>query len=298
MKVKKADVSVNIASMPTSPTVTNQTFCPSTDIATFMATPTAVHTLRWYDTVTSTTFETTAPNVSLSVTTKTTFTKYVSQVNAEGCESDKVPVTITIDDTQAPVIDNLADLTISCQATDIDNQVNNWLSTIAITDACGIIANTTNDYATVKPTDWCNVPGNTITVTITSTDTFGNTSTKTAFIRLVAIDAVDDDFGIVEVNTTTTGSVLDNDKLGTVSATTANVDIKNVVSPHTGITINTTDGKVNVANNVPSGVYTLTYTICEKVNGTPCDTATVSITVKNINADNDDFEVSAGGQYG
>ncbi|WP_405240695.1 Ig-like domain-containing protein, partial [Capnocytophaga canimorsus] len=295
---KKADVSVNIASMPTSPTVTNQTFCPSMGAANFVATPTAGHTLRWYDTVTSTTFETNTPSISLNVTTKTIITKYVSQANAQGCESDKVPVTITIDDTQAPVIDNLADLTISCQATDIDNQVNNWLSSVNVTDACGIIANTTNDYATVKPTDWCNVPGNTVTVTITSTDTFGNTSTKTAFIRLVAIDAVEDNFGIVEVNTTTTGSVLDNDKLGTASATTANVEIQNVVSPHTGITISTTDGKVSVANNVPSGVYTLTYTICEKVNGTPCDTATVSITVKNINADNDDFEVSAGGSTG
>ncbi|WP_157908950.1 Ig-like domain-containing protein [Capnocytophaga canimorsus] len=273
-----------------SPTVTDQMFCPSTAMATFIATPTAGHTLRWYDTVTSTTFETTAPNVSLSVTTKTTFTKYVSQVNAEGCESDKVPVTITIDDTQAPVIDNLADLTISCQATDIDNQVNNWLSSVNVTDACGIIANTTNDYATVKPTHWCNVPGNTVTVTITSTDTFGNTATKTAFIRLVAIDAVDDDFGIVEANTTTTGSILDNDKLGTASATTANVEIQNVVSPHTGITINTTDGKVSVANNVPSGTYTLTYTICARVNGTPCDEATVTITVENsIVADNDDL---------
>ncbi|MFJ1431364.1 hypothetical protein ACILE2_11280, partial [Capnocytophaga canimorsus] len=284
--------------VPTPPTVTNQTFCPSVGVANFVATPNAGDTLRWYDTVTSTTFETNTPSISLNVTTKTIITKYVSQANAQGCESDKVPVTITIDDTQAPVIDNLADLTISCQATDIDNQVNNWLSSVNVADACGVIANTTNDYATVKPTDWCNVPGNTVTVTITSTDTFGNTATKTAFIRLVAIDAVDDDFGIVEANTTTTGSILDNDKLGTASATTANVLIHNVVSPHTGITISTTDGKVSVANNVPSGVYTLTYTICEKVNGTPCDTATVSITVKNINADNDDFEVSAGGNTG
>ncbi|MFJ1408326.1 Ig-like domain-containing protein [Capnocytophaga canimorsus] len=273
-----------------SPTVTDQMFCPSTAMATFIATPTAGHTLRWYDTVTSTTFETTVPNVSLSVTTKTTFTKYVSQVNAEGCESDKVPVTITIDDTQAPVIDNLADLTISCQATDIDNQVNNWLSTIAITDACGSVATTTNNYQAVKPTDWCNVSGNTVTVTVTSTDTFGNTATKTVFIKLVTIDAVNDNFGVVQANTTTTGSVLDNDKLGTASATTANVEIKNVVSPHAGITIATTDGKVSIANDVPSGTYTLTYTICARVNGTPCDEATVTVTVENgIVAEDDDL---------
>ncbi|MFJ1439484.1 hypothetical protein ACILPE_07105, partial [Capnocytophaga canimorsus] len=283
-------MSVTVSPAPNAPSVTNQSLCPSTGAANFVATPTAGHTLRWYDTVTSTTFETNTPSISLNVTTKTIITKYVSQANAQGCESDKVPVTITIDDTQAPVIDNLADLTISCQATDIDNQANNWLSSVNVTDACGLIANTTNDYATVKPTDWCNVLGNTVTVTITSTDTFGNTATKTAFIRLVAIDAVDDDFGIVEANTTTTGSILDNDKLGTASTTTANVEIQNVVSPHTGITISTTDGKVSVANNVPSGVYTLTYTICEKVKGTPCDDATVTVTVENsIVADNDNL---------
>ncbi|AWL79110.1 hypothetical protein DKB58_09250 [Capnocytophaga canimorsus] len=82
--------------VPTPPAVTNQVFCASADTATFVATPTAGHTLRWYDTVTSTTFETTAPSVSLNVTTQTTFTKYVSQVNAEGCESDKLPIKIAV----------------------------------------------------------------------------------------------------------------------------------------------------------------------------------------------------------
>ncbi|MFJ1382679.1 Ig-like domain-containing protein, partial [Capnocytophaga canimorsus] len=284
--------------VPTSPTVTNQTFCPSVGAANFVATPTASHTLRWYDTATSPTQLAATPTVSRNVTANTVTTKYVSQVNAEGCESDRVPVTITIDDTQAPTIGDLADLTISCQATDIDNQVNNWLSTIAITDACGSVATTTNNYQAVKPTHWCNVSGNTVTVTITSTDTFGNTATKTVFIKLVTIDAVNDNFGVVQANTTTTGSVLDNDKLGTASATTANVEIQNVVSPHTGITISTTDGKVNVANDVPSGTYTLTYTICARVNGTPCDTATVTLTVSNAIVANDDTYTGINGGTG
>ncbi|WP_212906373.1 T9SS type B sorting domain-containing protein [Capnocytophaga stomatis] len=283
--------------VPTPPAVTNQVFCTSADTVNFVATPTAGHTLRWYDTATSPTHLTATPTISRNVTTKTVVTKYVSQINAEGCESDKVPVSIIIDDTIAPTIGNLADLTISCQATDIDNQVNNWLSTTTVTDTCGAIANTTNNYAVVKPTDWCNVSGNTVMVTITATDTFGNTVTKTAFIKLITIDAVDDDFGVVQANTTTTGSILDNDTLGTASATTTNVTISNVISSHSGITI-AADGKVNIGNDVPMGVHTLTYTICENVNGTPCDTATVTLTVKNINADNDDFTATAGGNTG
>ncbi|WP_042343743.1 hypothetical protein, partial [Capnocytophaga canis] len=114
------------------------------------------------------------PTVSRNVTANTVTTKYVSQVNAEGCESGRVAVTITIDDTQAPVIDNLADLMISCEAPNIDTQVSNWLSSVNVTDACGVVATITNNYSAVKPMDLCNVTGNTITVTITATDTFGN----------------------------------------------------------------------------------------------------------------------------
>ncbi|WP_156131305.1 hypothetical protein, partial [Capnocytophaga canis] len=62
--------------------------------------------------------------------------------------------------------------------------------------------------------------GTTYTMTVSN----GTCTKATSFVvnTTCTIDAVEDDFGIVEANTTTTGSILDNDKLGTASATTAN----------------------------------------------------------------------------
>ncbi|MFJ1377725.1 hypothetical protein ACILE8_05055, partial [Capnocytophaga canimorsus] len=225
---------------------------------------------------------------TVSNATTTQVLRVVSVSNASGCPTTPTTgnvYTVTVNDLPTPTI-NVVNATCgnSGSAT-----ITNYDPTLTYTfSGSGV----THTGATIT--------GFALGTTYTMTVSNGTCTKATSFVvnTTCTIDAVEDDFGIVEANTTTTGSILDNDKLGTASATTADVDIKNVVSPHTGITINTTDGKVNVANNVPSGVYTLTYTICEKVNGTPCDTATVSITVKNINADNDDFEVSAGGNTG
>ncbi|ATA75489.1 hypothetical protein CGC52_08715 [Capnocytophaga sp. H2931] len=224
----------------------------------------------------------------VSAATTTQVLRVVSVSNASGCPTTPTTgnvYTVTVNDLPTPTI-NVVTATCGNSGSAI---IANYDPTLTYTFSGSGVTHT----------------GTTITgfafgTTYTMTVSNGTCTKATSFVvnTTCTIDAVEDDFGIVEANTTTTGSILDNDKLGTASATTADVDIKNVVSPHAGITIATTDGKVSVANNVASGVYTLTYTICEKVNGTPCDTATVSITVKNINADNDDFEVSAGGNTG
>ncbi|CEN52264.1 conserved hypothetical protein [Capnocytophaga canimorsus] len=109
-----------------------------------------------------------------------------------------------------------------------------------------------------------------------------------------SIVADEDDLGPVVSGGTTTQTVISNDKLnGTpvvIGAGTGEVTLTPLITP-TGITIDATNGKVSVGNNVPSGVYTLTYKICEN-GATPdnCDEATVTITVQNgIVADNDDL---------
>ncbi|WP_396169487.1 discoidin domain-containing protein [Flavobacterium sp.] len=47
----------------------------------------------------------------------------------------------------------------------------------------------------------------------------------------------------------------------------------------TGLTLNTTTGVVTVAPNTPSGTYPVTYTICEVVNPSNCDTVTSNVVV-------------------
>ncbi|MFJ1427217.1 hypothetical protein ACILD6_01265, partial [Capnocytophaga canimorsus] len=225
---------------------------------------------------------------TVSNATTTQVLRVVSVSNASGCPTTPTTgnvYTVTVNDLPTPTI-NVVNATCG----------NSGSATITNYDPTLIYTFSGSGVTRTGATITGFALGTTYTMTVSN----GTCTKSTSFVvnTTCTIDAVEDDFGIVEANTTTTGSILDNDKLGTASATTADVEIQNVVSPHTGITISTTDGKVSVANNVPSGVYTLTYTICEKVNGTPCDTATVSITVKNINADNDDFEVSAGGNTG
>ena len=48
----------------------------------------------------------------------------------------------------------------------------------------------------------------------------------------------------------------------------------------TGILFSTTSGEVSVAAGTPEGTYTFDYTICENLNPTNCDTATVTVTVE------------------
>ncbi|MFJ1329120.1 hypothetical protein, partial [Capnocytophaga canimorsus] len=109
-----------------------------------------------------------------------------------------------------------------------------------------------------------------------------------------SIVADNDDLGPVVSGGTTTQTVISNDKLnGTpvvIGTGVGQVTLTPIITP-TGITIDTTNGKVSVGNNVPSGVYTLTYKICEN-GATPdnCDEATVTITVQNgIVAEDDDL---------
>ncbi|CEN52078.1 hypothetical protein CCAN11_2400003 [Capnocytophaga canimorsus] len=80
------------------------------------------------------------------------------------------------------------------------------------------------------------------------------------------IVAEDDDLGTVVSGGTTTQTVITNDRLnGTpvvIGTGVGQVTLTPLITP-TGITIDATNGKVTVGTNVSSGVYTLTYKICE-----------------------------------
>jgi len=58
-----------------------------------------------------------------------------------------------------------------------------------------------------------------------------------------------------------------------------------------GVTLNTATGSVNVSSGVPAGNYTITYSICEKLNPTNCASAyaIVTVTPAPIQATSDDF---------
>ncbi|MFJ1429860.1 hypothetical protein ACILE2_03510, partial [Capnocytophaga canimorsus] len=171
-----SDTFTILAKLPTAdaPSVTNQTLCSSTDTATFVATPTAGHTLRWYDTATSPTHLTATPTVSRNVTVKTIFTKYVSQVNAEGCESGRVAVTITV----TPRLTITAPTIALCQTAvfTLQGQPNETVTYTLSNGTSGNITLNATGQGTVQVTDA------TQDITITATDNCG-TVTATAMLQ-------------------------------------------------------------------------------------------------------------------
>ncbi|WP_340931320.1 PA14 domain-containing protein [Polaribacter marinaquae] len=112
----------------------------------------------------------------------------------------------------------------------------------------------------------------------------GNFTLTTANI----IDAVNDSatttYGI---GGTAVNNVLSNDILKTVAPTLSTVNLTQVSTTNSNISLNTSTGEVNVSPNTPVGTYTLVYQICEKASTSNCDTASVTITVTPPDNDND-----------
>lgn len=92
-------------------------------------------------------------------------------------------------------------------------------------------------------------------------------------------------------SSTPVANVLSNDTLNGNPATLSSVTLSFISATHSGITLNTATGAVNVAATVPVGTYTLVYQICQTTSLTNCDTASVTITVnpQTVDAVNDNF---------
>ena len=277
-----------------TPTVSSTTtLCPTAtnnnvSFANYVTAPTGT-TLLWYATSTATVSSTTAPSINTNVATRTTKTAYVRALSYAGCTSGLVTVTLTVNDTTVPTFNAPAALNIVCNSATATTAINNWLSTATATDACGAIATITNDY--IAPANLCNVSGGVITVTFVAKDTFGNVLTKTSTIKLgvTPLTVVSDTFTVGNgLTATTTGSVLNNDRLngnvptagpsGTVSIT--NITPATPVRVGTNVPVlNANNGKVNVPANTPAGTYTISYRICEAANNNNCTSTTVTVKV-------------------
>ena len=113
-----------------------------------------------------------------------------------------------------------------------------------------------------------------------------DTATATVKVGSTPIVAKEDTYTVTNgtSTTTTTGTVLDNDKLGTKTPTTTDV-ILTVVTTTTDVvgatktpTLNN-DGTVTVPSGTKSGTYEIVYSICERLNSNNCATATATVKV-------------------
>ena len=289
------EVSFNISGQIVvgAPTVTTTSpGCPTSVSTRFdmssLVTASAGHTLKWYESATGAT--TTSPQVERSVTSKRTYTKYVSQSNGT-CESSRVAVTYVVDDTDTPTL-NLPsnDLTIDCRSLTFDADVQTWLNRAVGNDGCAFTL--TNNY--VKPADLC-TKGE-IEVTFTVTDKFGKKVEGKKKIKLLHIDAVDDAEQTVSRTTGGNITVLSNDSYKGVTPVNVTDVTVTVVNQGTipGTVLVNTDGTLKIPAGTPAGDYTIRYKICSKDHPTVCDEAEakVKVTPNNIVAEDDDYTVN------
>jgi len=281
--IAKVDVGAAVATLTVAtPTVT---ICPTdvTNEVSFgtIVTPVAGYELVWYATASATQSLTTTPTIDTNATRRIEADAYVSQRNASGCESNRVKVTLVVDDTTTPTLTlPTAPLVVNCADTNIATTVSTWLASATATDTCGV-ATLTHNYT--APADYCRA--GTVTVTFRAVDTFGNEATGVSTITFAGIIANDD-----TVTPTVNGyvgkqnaiNVLDNDTVGTASATVATVSLT-IVTPASGAvvpTLDTTTGIVSVPRRTPAGVYAITYRIATTIGAiTVSDTAVVTINV-------------------
>ena len=276
-----------------APTVTTTSSgCPTSSSSQFdmssLVTASAGHTLKWYESATGAT--TTSPQVERSVTSKTTYTKYVSQSNGT-CESSRVAVTYVVDDTDTPTLSLPSnDLTIDCRSLTFDTDVQAWLNSAVGNDGCAFTL--TNNY--VKPADLC-TKGE-IEVTFTVTDKFGKKVEGKKKIKLLHIDAVDDAEQTVSRTTGGNITILSNDSYKGVTplnVTDVTVTVVSKGSIPGSVDVNT-DGTLKIPAGTPAGDYTIRYRICSKDHPTVCDEADakVKVTPNNIVAEDDDYTVN------
>jgi hypothetical protein len=92
---------------------------------------------------------------------------------------------------------------------------------------------------------------------------------------------------------TPVANVLANDTIGGLRATLAAVNLALVSTSHSGVTLDLSDGSVDVAPGTTHGTQTLVYSICERANPVNCKQATVTINPNLIDAVDDSYRLSS-----
>ena len=284
-------VEVNGINPPTV-AIATKTDCPTATTTLFdmgtMVTASAGHSLKWYDTASGGTATTVAPKVDRKQTAQHTVTKYVSQANAQGCESSRVEVTYIVDIATSvipTVTTPSADLVVSCRDGAVATKVNAWLATASASTSCGT-ATLSHNY--VAPADICATPE--VEVTFTATDAFGRSATARKKVKFVSIVANND---TATVSRSAGGSidVLANDLIGGQRASLSNVSIQITNANGSSATIDPATGNIKIpAGSVPPTTYNIKYRICDKVNTSICSAEgnlALTVTTSTIVAVND-----------
>ncbi|WP_407265336.1 hypothetical protein [Tenacibaculum maritimum] len=224
------------------------------------------------------------------------------KLNPTNCDTATVDITVGAS-TIVANDDNFSGTTVNGLVGGVAGNAltNDTLNGVAVVAGDLNITTTANgENITVGADGSVNVPANTpagnyqITYQICEKLNPTNCDTATVDITVGAstIVANDDNFSGTTVNGLVggvAGNALTNDTLNGVAVVAGDLNITTTANGE-NITVGA-DGSVNVPANTPAGNYQITYQICEKLNPTNCDTATVDITVgaSTIVANDDNF---------
>jgi hypothetical protein len=131
--------------------------------------------------------------------------------------------------------------------------------------------------------------------------TFCDNGTVTVLVNPYTVDAVND-YGIISpsIGGTAIPNVLVNDTFSRRAANLGNVSLSFVsVSPNNGdVTLDLSDGSVDVARGTAVGSYAVVYRICAIVDPAFCDQATATVLVQKYSIDAVNDYVRASSKYG
>ncbi|WP_165917313.1 T9SS type A sorting domain-containing protein [Flaviaesturariibacter aridisoli] len=169
-----AGVTVNVNPLPSAPTASGSTQCgtqvPTASVASNNS-GFATHTFKWYDAASGGNLLQNSPSATYASTVASTTTLYVAEVNTTtGCESDRTPVTITVNQPDAvtasangPICLGASINLSAIHSGSVNNYTYAW--TAAPATSSGITGPQTGITATVTPT-----ATGTFAYTITATD--------------------------------------------------------------------------------------------------------------------------------
>ena len=128
-------------------------------------------------------------------------------------------------------------------------------------------------------------PAGTYTITYQICEKLNPTNCDTAVVTITVtapvIDAVNDTYSNINCTSSSLiGNIFTNDTLNGVAFASNLVNFTLLTGSNQNISIDNA-GNINVTSGIAKGTYTLTYKICEKLNPTNCDNATIIITVQD-----------------
>ncbi|GAB2504298.1 Ig-like domain-containing protein [Lysobacter humi (ex Lee et al. 2017)] len=212
-------------------------------------------------------------------------------LNPSNCDTATVTVTVTaapidaVDDAVGPVVGSAGGRSGNVRGNDTLGGATPTASNTTLAQVSTSNPGVTLDTATGEVVVATGTPAGSYTLVYRLCEVLNptncDTATVTVTVSAAAIDAVDDATAPVNgvAGATNVVNVLGNDTLGGAAASTSTATLSTVSTSNPGVTLDAATGAVNVAAGTPAGTYTLVYRLCEQLNPTNCDTATVTVNV-------------------